>query len=98
MAASALAIAAQLTPLAISATEAVVKSTILAQQVKSANLLNKTQWIAIWDMADTQFITGYNDVMNSVAPSTSTAAAPTNVVDVTAPQTQTTNTSGASAP
>jgi hypothetical protein len=94
MAASALAIAAAITPLAVGATEAIIKSTLLAQQVKSANLLNKSQWIAIWDMADTQFMTGYNDVMNSVAPTTQTSTAPTNVVDVTA----TTNVAGASAP
>ena len=63
MAAAGLALAAQLAPAAIQVTEAITKATLLAQQVKSANLMNQTQWLAIWDMADTQFLGGYDAVM-----------------------------------
>ena len=63
MAAAGLALAAQLAPAAIQVTEAITKATLLAQQVKSANLMNQTQWMAIWDMADTQFLGGYDSVM-----------------------------------
>jgi hypothetical protein len=87
MAASALAIAAQLTPVAITATEAIIKGALFAQKVQSANLVNRAQWIAMWDMADTQFLSGYDAVMgiNPLAvaavatASTTTPAASTSV-------------------
>ena len=78
MAASAAAIAAQLIPVGVTVTEALIKGTLFAQQVQSANLINRTQWIAMWDMADTQFLTGYGAVMG-VTPTQLTvpvAAAP----------------------
>lgn len=77
MAASALAIAAQITPVAITATEAIIKGALFAQQVRSSNLMNKAQWLAMWDMADTQFLSGYDAVMgiNPAAPVTTTQTA-----------------------
>lgn len=78
MAASAAAIAAQLVPIGVTVTEALIKGTLFAQQVQSANLINRTQWIAMWDMADTQFLTGYDAVMGvtPTQPTAPVAAAP----------------------
>ena len=78
MAASAAAIAAQLIPVGVTVTEALIKGTLFAQQVQSANLINRTQWIAMWDMADTQFLTGYDAVMGvtPTQPTVPVAAAP----------------------
>ena len=75
MAAAGLAVAAQLAPTAIAVTEAIAKATLMAHQIKSANLLNAQQWAAIWDMADSQFLQGYDSVM-SIGPNNQTETPP----------------------
>lgn len=84
MAASAVAIATQLAPIGVTVTEALIKGTLFAQQVQSANLINRTQWIAMWDMADTQFLTGYDSVMG-ISPSQPAAPVTTPVTATPVP-------------